>query len=80
MFCAFISTGKNTDFIRYFYYFCELDNKKDKGHQKSDKNILAYGSCNSQFSLCGSACNTASAGSDLCCRQSDGHPFREAGR
>ena len=29
MFYALHYIGKNTDFIRYFYYFCKLENKKD---------------------------------------------------
>ena len=60
---------KNKDFIRYFYYFCELDLIKHTRYQKSIENILAcIRSCRSSHPD-RSAGNPASAGADFCCKK-----------
>ena len=74
------SERKNTDFIRYFYYFCELDIKNIFSHQKSHKNNLASCHCGSVLHLRGSTSHPVAAGADICRRQSDEDSFRETGR
>ena len=71
---------KNKDFIRYFYYLCELDLIKRISYQKGFENILACvcsrRSCHPHWS----AGNPASSGADFCDTKDRKKPFRKDGR
>ena len=72
-----ISGRKNTEFLRYFYYFCKLDKQKHKRYQKSIENILEnIGGPRGSHHGIGPAAADAD-GPDICNQQSHGDSLRK---